>query len=580
MERTPLRFILTPVVALLALLAFPATTFAAAPGDARDDGDDGHGAAIVSPERLYLVIHARGLEDAAQEWADYRATRGWNAEAIAATDAAGLLPPHWNDAQLMREGLRQYFRDRFGQAQLRGVTGADFAVLLLGDVEAPDGSLAIATWPKPNLIASLRSGDPMDERIVGDHDYQRLDDDDDRPDFLLGRVPARSNAEAIALLERIRRYENDTPRGPWRRRMNFIASEPGFGFVDGAIERAVELVLDTYTPAEFDLSMTYASSRSPYCPPPARLAAITAERFTEGALLVAYVGHGHARMLDRLIWNRRAFEIFDFDAFDANTVDGARFPILFLLACSTGAFDDPEGAPSLAERLLFHDAGPVAIIAGSRPTHPYANGLYLKDLLDHLATERRPTIGAVYLAATRGLVDLDDDDRLMEFLSGPILRANGEFATPATIRAAHLRLYNLLGDPALEIAYPAERLDDLRVESGRLIGHAPNFTEGRATISIETARRDMPRASEMDPAFGRDDPELERKAALNYPLANDKVLRQTVVPVVNGRFEVALTAGDGLGDLDATPRWIKVYLTGSDGDAFGAIPWPAGLDTP
>ncbi|MFO0884412.1 MAG: C25 family cysteine peptidase [Pirellulales bacterium] len=67
-------------------------------------------------------------------------------------------------------------------------------------------------------------------------------------------------------------------------------------------------------------------------------------------------------------------------------VPGARFPILrtadcsklrsqnglsiaVLLACYTGAFDQPEDC--LAEEMLRAPQGPVAVIGGSRVTMPY-----------------------------------------------------------------------------------------------------------------------------------------------------------------------------------------------------------------
>ena len=49
---------------------------------------------------------------------------------------------------------------------------------------------------------------------------------------------------------------------------------------------------------------------------------------------------------------------------------GERSPIALLLCCSAGGFDQPEDC--LAEELLRAEQGPVAALAGSHVTMPYA----------------------------------------------------------------------------------------------------------------------------------------------------------------------------------------------------------------
>ena len=97
------------------------------------------------------------------------------------------------------------------------------------------------------------------------------------------------------------------------------------------------------------------------------------------------------------------------------------------------------------------------------------------------------------------------------------------------------------------------------------------MVEGVVTITIETDRTSPARSHELLPVFGTADPDLEAKAAHNYPIANDVVLSAVDGVVAGGRFEIALVGG-----LPARAAVIKAYARGRDGDgamihAIGAL---------
>jgi len=510
-------------------------------------------------ERAWLIVHPPQFADAAQRWTEYRRQCGWNADRL---DISALIDGESDPARIAAL-LQAELRRRFAQAQQRGVRGGDFAVLLLGPVSDSQGRAAIPTWHRPQHDPQLIGRDGLAD-IATDLNYQFADDRDDRPDFMLGRVPARTPAEALAALDKVKRYETQAPPGPWRRRLTYLAGEGGFGPIDTLLERLFIRMVDQVVPYEFDVEMTYANPRSPYCAPPSRFGQIVLDRFSEGALLVNYMGHGQINMLDRFTVGDERYEVCSVESLENLKDSGNRLPIALLVACWTGRVDLPEGRRGLAEMMLFNRNGPVAVIAATRITHPYANALVQKSFTQQLCVERRATVGAAHLATIRALARPDEIDRQLETLAAPIALAMRWPTRPADLRLMHMSMYGLLGDPATRIAYPPAEIAQWKFDAvaGRASGAVPAATRGEALITIETQRQTISRRSEMQIALGVGGAALDAAMDHNYALANDKVLWRTIVPLQpGGRFEVTLPR-EVLDHPQAA--WVKVYVSATD----------------
>jgi hypothetical protein len=341
-------------------------------------------------------------------------------------------------------------------------------------------------------------------------------------------------------------------------------------------------------PDAFDLSMTYAKPSSIYCPPPSKLTDTVAERMTEGSLLFNYVGHGFAKGLDSLRWADTRIPIMrasDVKRLGApNETEPRQIPIAFMSCCSVGWYDLPRGDHSFAEALLFHPCGPAAVIAGSRVTHPYANTVLQMDITRTLLVDRAPTAGQLDLCATRSLLTIDEVDRELDALAAPMALAGRWKTGLIGLRRMHAKLYNLLGDPAMRLAMPAAAIDDLRLDGDRIRGVVSGMRSGRVILTAETPRASLVHADRLIPPAGLNDPDLESKAANNYPLANDRVLTRMEGDVTDGRFEIVL--GEKLPQSAAV---LRTYAAGTDSsdhlfDAVGALrltpPEAATVDRP
>jgi len=520
-------------------------------------------AAIASeparPAPTLLLVAPPALEDAAALWTEYRTTQGWQVVRIG--------EPHLSDAATLRAEVR-----RRAHAALDGGM-SQLAVLLLGDVsdspQAPKAGdpapaqpfVGIPTFrfaqPDPRLI------DRSDPQFASDHPYQLLDDEDERPDLALGRIPVRSNAEAMSVFHKIRRYEAEAPTGAWRHRINYLAGEGRFGAGDAVMESLFRSMVDSMVPPAFEISMTYAHPSSPYCPPPSQLEATFTRRFTEGSLLVNYLGHGFPFGLDRMRWGAKRVPMLTMKSIAGMNEESAQLPIAYLGCCSVGWYDRPDGAPSLAEAMLTAPGGPIAVIAGSRPTHPYGTAILQKDLTRGLLEGRIETIGELDRLATRGMLETDSDDVMLDAIVRPVAALGRWPCTLPQLRVMHARLYNLLGDPTTRIAHPPPPPASLELVEGTLRGAVGTPCTGRVTVEIETTRESIASGPLPGPAT-RDDPALEERAAELYPRVNSRVLWRGTTTIEEGRFALALPIGDS--ELWPRAAMIRVAIDAIDAD--------------
>jgi hypothetical protein len=230
-------------------------------------------------------------------------------------------------------------------------------------------------------------------------------------------------------------------------------------------------------------------------------------------------------------------------------------PIAILIACSTGHFD---GAPDcLAEHALRQPKGPVAIIASSRVSMPYANGVLGKELLDALFLQRLPTLGEVWLQAKRRLVVAAEGDTGRQFIEMLALGYQMRDDLRTAVRAEHLHLYHLFGDPAMRLALPSPATIDAPpvARAGTtvtLTGTSPSA--GTALVELLHSRS-TPRAARMG--------DSEKAFRECYENANAWVRASAKGPVKGGRFAVELALPK---DLPPGPHPIRLYVAG-DGAA-------------
>lgn len=471
------------------------------------------------------------LAPVADAWRAYRVSSGW---------LVTVEPCRTDSADALREQIRAW-----AQKAAEGPR----AVLLLGPVparaaKAPDGTATapqggIPTFRFKQLDSAI--GDRRDTHFASDGPYQDLDDDG-TPDLMLGRVPCSKVEHAQRVLDKIRRWEASSVSDA-HRRVEIVAGEGRFGPYDRLLEVLTSSLLIDSVPRDFELRATYAKPSSPFCPPLSRAKQTVREQALSGALLFNYVGHGHETGFDSL-WSKagraRLLEAADLSAGD--TADLRPGGVALLVCCSTGWYDDPASA-CMAEVLLRHPQGPIAVLAGSRPTHPYANAIVERDGVRALLRDRTTSVGAWDLAITRSLASSARDE--LDLIATPIA-AMQKWALPLRqMRRDHALLYNLIGDPTTRIPHAPradsislERLSSRRLRATMADGSPPGAL--LAEVRLQARRRAAPPG--VIPASGPDDPHLEDITTRNWPRANEWVRWRSEVELAPGQhtFEIEL----------------------------------------
>ncbi|MCU0707073.1 MAG: C25 family cysteine peptidase [Pirellula sp.] len=501
-----------------------------------------------------IVVRPARWQSALERWKEYRSQE----YAIVEIDSPGTSHEQ-----------QQAIRD----AALRCQPPAT-AILLCGDVAReidpreppPPGKLASPArgsrkaieilTPGMVLDTSVRLGPMTTPSLCTDATFGDLDGDG-CPDIAVGRLPAKSPTELERMLERSILYESVAP-GPWNDTVHVTAGVGGFGVIaDTAIETVTRRFLTEGIPDHFRMQMTYASCTSSYCPNPLRLRESYIDRINQGGLFWVYIGHGSVTHLDYMQAGNDWLPIGEAD--DAGKFHiRSRPPIAIMLACFTGAYD--ANVDCFAERLLAQEAGPVAVIAGSRVTMPYGLSQLASEMINGCFRDRIPTLGEVVLQAKLRIWEddshadsqppapknahstqrIDIRQRYRKIVTDMAMALNPGDHDLLAERREHVRLMNLLGDPLLKIPYPETiQLNTPSLlppgSSVRVEGTTP--IAGTLAVELALVRDRLPDGIVPISAYDGSPAQLEQMQSV-YDTANDLRVARVEQNVAPGEFGV------------------------------------------
>ncbi len=489
-----------------------------------------------------LLVCAPDLIAAARPWVEFRTEQGHQIAIV--SGAATKL-------QIKQEIVRL--------ARTAGLQ----SVVLMGDAPVANQktSLHVETHRVESNVIRKWGAEPS---FPTDNYYADIDDDG-LPELTIGRISADSPEALDGIIAKIIAYERSPNFNTWRRRVNFIAGVGGFGMLaDSILETTAKKFITDGIPAEYRTSMTQASWRSPYSPDPRLFQAQTIERMNEGCLAWIYLGHGQKRGLDYYRVPDGGLPIFSTREVP-QVASRAGSPIAVFLSCYTGAFDiEPD---CLAEELLESTGGPVAVIAGTNVTMPYAMTVMGNAMLRELFDSRRATIGEVMLHAKRELGKPTEGqprglvDQLAKVISPDPDLLDEE-------RAEHVQLFQLIGDPLLRIHHPKKVAIETPeyATAGDTIKIAGNSeVDGPCVIELVCRRDRMTFRPERRSSFEPTDAWL-RKLQATYGRANDTAWTRHNGSIRDGQIATELSIPE-----NATgPCHVRIYVKGKGEFAMGS----------
>ncbi len=458
--------------------------------------------------------------------------------------------------------VRQAIRAYAGGDRLQYVVLVGDAPAIAGPAAQPSERRIPAHYAKAEVNIVWGS----EPHIATDDWYADLDDDQ-VPDVAIGRLTADTPEELSLMIGKTLAYERSAGFGLWRRRMNFVAGIGDFGsLTDLVLESSVRFFLTQQIPAAYAVHMTYGNWQSPYCPNPRVFHRTALRRLNEGCMFWLYLGHGLPQRLDHVSVPEGDFPILS--VADSSRMDAAGHPpIALMLACYTGALDAVEDC--LAEEMLRAPGGPVAVLAGSRVTMPYAMAVMASGLLDQCLQQRCSTLGQAVLRTKQMMVEeadpQDDLRRVLDALASAISPMPAKLAAE---RAEHLMLFNLFGDPLLRLCWPEPvQLDVSRsAKAGSVLQVAGRCSvDGEAVVELAVRRDRLTFHPPTRSSYPKTSGELARFQEV-YQRANDPRLASVQTMVQKGRLQTELAVPpDAHG-----PCNIRVFVEGHSGYALGA----------
>jgi hypothetical protein len=387
----------------------------------------------------YLVVANRRLIEAVKPLVDFHRERGLKVALIDADDVydqfndgishpqaiRNLVDKAWHDWPAPKPRFLLLVGDASFDLRHKKIERTNLAKWAdreltdgpgFGDIPSTPYSDTPDDLPHRNLLPTWQFPS-YDGQSASDNHFATVDKDPLHPVLAVGRFPVVQPAEVKAIVDKTIRYLKAPQYSDWRHRVMFIADETDY------FKQSSDQIATTIGAEGFVADKVYASPEEK--DNLAHQSAIK-QGLNDGRLLVHFIGHG-----GRYIWRtgppdlRKNHDLFGLEDV-ANLSNGERLPMILSMTCYSAPFDNPT-EDSIGEKFLREpNKGAVAVFAASWRNSPQPS--YSRALIDQLL-HPGTTVGDAIVSAKSKLTD-------------PTL----------------VETYNLLGDPALILERPDEKI--------------------------------------------------------------------------------------------------------------------------
>ena len=392
-------------------------------------------------EADYLIVYHKRFEKQVARLAEYHRSRGRLVRAVEIGEVFQKFSMGESTPSAIRDFLRHAvaaWRVPPSHVCLFGDASSDYRGDLRSGVE--------------NLLPAYSFTSELGEVWASEHWYSTLAGDDLLPDVILGRISARLEADADEMVRKAIEVDGNAPMGPWRGRIAFVADDSGF-------RRATDMVRTTLTPPQLEPDRIYveeASYEDNFYVPEAIARAQNLKVATgatldmlktlnRGVSMLIFFGHGSPNIwCDERVW----FGGDSPNSDNLNLRNGDRLPFVATFTCNHGAFDYPMPAWHICvseDMMRVPRGGAAALYVPSGPGLTAVHRQIARALMQAVFTRGMRTTGeAVTLS------------KLLYVLRDTELEA--------------IRMFLLLGDPAMRLPLPGRFDRRRRLVFGRAVG--------------------------------------------------------------------------------------------------------------
>jgi hypothetical protein len=414
--------------------------------------DDGSSLAETDQQADYLMIAHRKLIESIQPLADFHRERGLTVQVVDVED----IYDEFNHGIIHPKAIRDFVAHAYHQWQ----PPAPRFVLLVGDASWDTKNTKVddrnyANWVDNQLEQGVRfvarKGPVYAEKSAlnhrqlvptwnytshqghsaSDNFFVAVDGDDFYPDLAIGRFPLVEPDEVEDVIRKTVSYMEQSKPGPWQRNTLWITNE------SSAFQRNSDVLAESMARRGLAAWKVYPS---PDEADNVMHQSALQDRLNDGQLLVHFLGHG-----GRHIWRtgppdfRKNHDLFTLDHV-AELEATNRLSFVLSMTCYSAPFDHPN-QDSIGEYFLrVPEKGAVGVFGASWRNSPSRG--FSQALLDEL-TAPGATVGEA------------------------IMRAKAETTSRTLVET-----YNLLGDPAVQLAIPPAAVElEVQVDPDRTTVH-------------------------------------------------------------------------------------------------------------
>lgn len=418
-----------------------------------------------------------------------------------------------------------------------------------------------------NLVPGYESVNSLDPLFTHTSDdfFGMLKDGDDinrndpktTLDLGIGRIPARTVAEARIMVNKIIRYHTGAGMGVWRNQTVYVADDKDLNLHLEDAE-AIAATAGTSNPLQNQgkiyldaFPLVSSSSGARY---PAVNDAIVSQVFN-GALIVNYSGHGsYQRLADEAVLTQEELNRF-------NNPD--KLPLFITASCDFAPHDDPSKNSLGMGILTGSENGAIALLTTTRLVFAYSNRQMNEN---YLRIALKPLSNGQYLSL------------------GESVQQAKNYTSLTTGDLLNNRKFTLLGDPAMRLAFPEGRVR-LTMMNGAPISGADTLralqkytftgevTDGQGNILSGFNGRVLPTVYDKEQTVKTRGNDPASKVTTYNQQTN--ILYKGVTTVTNGRFSfsfivpkdityqsgkgrISLYAEDGLRDANGVNTELSI----------------------
>ena len=281
---------------------------------------------------------------------------------------------------------------------------------------------------------------------------------DFRPDIAIGRLTIQTNNEGLAMVEKLRRYENSMASDNWRSKMTFVADDSYTSYGrDGTLhtdqsERLAQSLSSNFQVRKIYLAdYPYGAGMGRQKP---RVTADIVSAVNAGTLILNWIGHGAPQLwAHEDILKQETIQLF---------TNNDRLFFLTAATCDYQRFDNPNRRSGAEDMVLSQRGGSIGSFGATRVVY----------------ADKNAAIGLEFYNQLFASTNNGEPIRL-----GDALRR-----TKQTFTEFNDRQFCLLGDPYVQLQVPrhvarALTINNVRTDTIRTVGGMP-FAQALSTLTI------------------------------------------------------------------------------------------------